>query len=158
MSLRDLDERLTALQETTTQLRELIDRLAKLDFQPGAGLPLDMDDESSVSGELSAEIGQILRNGLEEQELLTEEVQFVRPEGAEKMRLREGVERLGSELARYAHQNAILALQICGSCLLPIYMALPHFVYTSRIHNSKIICHLVAEPISEKPASPHAIT
>ncbi|KAG6113925.1 hypothetical protein E4U13_003620 [Claviceps humidiphila] len=99
MSLRDLDERLTALQETTTQLRELIDRLAKLDFQPGAGLPLDMDDESSVSGELSAEIGQILRNGLEEQELLTEEVQFVRPEGAEKMRLREGVERLGSELA-----------------------------------------------------------
>ncbi|KAG6129194.1 hypothetical protein E4U28_007878 [Claviceps purpurea] len=99
MSLQGLDERLTALQETTTQLRELIDRLAKLDFQPGAGLPLDMDDESSVSGELSAEIGQILRNGLEEQELLTEEVQFVRPEGAEKMRLREGVERLGSELA-----------------------------------------------------------
>ncbi|KAG6044197.1 hypothetical protein E4U39_003607 [Claviceps sp. Clav50 group G5] len=99
MSLRGLDERLTALQETTTQLRELIDRLAKLDFQPGAGLPLDMDDESSVSGELSAEIGQILRNGLEEQELLTEEVQFVRPEGAEKIRLREGVERLGSELA-----------------------------------------------------------
>ncbi|KAG6185480.1 hypothetical protein E4U36_001290 [Claviceps purpurea] len=99
MSLRGLDERLTALQETTTQLRELIDRLAKLDFQPGAGLPLDMDDESSVSGELSAEIGQILRNGLEEQELLTEEVQFVRPEGAEKMRLREGVERLGTELA-----------------------------------------------------------
>ncbi|KAG5947364.1 hypothetical protein E4U60_003217 [Claviceps pazoutovae] len=99
MSLRGLDERLTALQETTTQLRELIDRLAKLDFQPGAGLPLDMDDESSVSGELSAEIGQILRNGLEEQELLTEEVQFVRPEGAEKMRLREGVQRLGSELA-----------------------------------------------------------
>ncbi|KAG6271479.1 hypothetical protein E4U47_003009 [Claviceps purpurea] len=99
MSLRGLDERLTALQETTTQLRELIDRLAKLDFQPGAGLPLDMDDESSLSGELSAEIGQILRNGLEEQELLTEEVQFVRPEGAEKMRLREGVERLGTELA-----------------------------------------------------------
>ncbi|KAG6056721.1 hypothetical protein E4U17_001998 [Claviceps sp. LM77 group G4] len=99
MSLRGLDERLTALQETTTQLRELIDRLAKLDFQPGAGLPLDTDDESSVSGELSAEIGQILRNGLEEQELLTEEVQFARPEGAEKMRLREGVERLGSELA-----------------------------------------------------------
>ncbi|KAG5936792.1 hypothetical protein E4U59_004802 [Claviceps monticola] len=99
MSLRGLDERLTALQETTTQLRELIDRLAKLDFQPGAGLPLDMDDERSVSGELSAEIGQILRNGLEEQELLTEEVQFVRPEGAEKMRLREGVQRLGSELA-----------------------------------------------------------
>ncbi|KAG5959451.1 hypothetical protein E4U58_004973 [Claviceps cyperi] len=99
MSLRGLDERLTALQETTTQLRELIDRLAKLDFQPGAGLPLDMDDESSVSGELSAEIGQILRNGLEEQELLMEGIQFVRPEGAEKMRLREGVERLGSELA-----------------------------------------------------------
>ncbi|KAG5999558.1 hypothetical protein E4U54_001796 [Claviceps lovelessii] len=97
MSLRGLEERLTALQETTTQLRELIDRLAKLEFQPGA-VPLDADDESSVSGELSAEIGQILRNGLDEQELLWGEVEFVRPEGVEKSRLREGIERLGAEL------------------------------------------------------------
>ncbi|KAG5979853.1 hypothetical protein E4U55_004705 [Claviceps digitariae] len=97
MSLQGLEERLTALQETTTQLREQIDRLAKLEFQPGA-VPLDADDESSVSGELSAEIGQILRNGLDEQELLTEEVNFVRPEGPEKTRLREGIERLGAEL------------------------------------------------------------
>lgn len=100
MSLRVLEERLTALQETTTQLRELIDRLADLDFHPGA-VPQDIDDESSVSGELSAEIGQMLRNGLDEQELLTEEAKFVRPEGAEKARLKEGVERLGAELARY---------------------------------------------------------
>ncbi|KAG5948392.1 hypothetical protein E4U53_006303 [Claviceps sorghi] len=98
MSLRGLEERLTALQETTTQLRELIDRLAKLEFQPGA-VPLDADDESSVSGELSAEIGQMLRTGLDEQELLTEEVLFARPEGEEKTRLREGIARLGAELA-----------------------------------------------------------
>ncbi|KAK2593914.1 Protein transport protein sec20 [Conoideocrella luteorostrata] len=98
MSLEGLDERLTALQETTTQLRELIDRLATLDFQPGS-VPQGTDEESSVSGELSAEIGQILRNGLDEQELLNEEVKYVRPEGAEKGRLKEGVERLGAELA-----------------------------------------------------------
>ncbi|GAB0138887.1 hypothetical protein EsDP_00007109 [Epichloe bromicola] len=97
MSLKGLEERLTALQETTTQLRELIDRLAKLEFQPGA-VPQATGEESSVSGELSAEIGQTLRNGLDEQELLQEEVNFVRPEGAEKARLREGIERLGAEL------------------------------------------------------------
>ncbi|KAG6010658.1 hypothetical protein E4U21_005156 [Claviceps maximensis] len=110
MSLRGLEERLTALQETTTQLRELIDRLAKLEFQPGA-VPLDTDDESSVSGELSAEIGQVLRNGLDEHELLTEEVKFVRPEGGETARLREGIERLGAELVscRGQFRNARLS-------------------------------------------------
>lgn len=99
MSLEGLQERLTALQETTTQLRELIDRLAHLEFQPGS-VPQGTDEESSVSGELSAEIGQLLRNGLDEQELLKEEVKFVRPEGADKARLSDGVERLGVELIR----------------------------------------------------------
>ncbi|KAG5921776.1 hypothetical protein E4U42_005705, partial [Claviceps africana] len=98
MSLRGLEERLTALQETTAQLRGLIDRLAKLEFQPGA-VPLDADDDSSASGELSAEIGQMMRSGLDEQELLREEVSFARPDGVEKTRLREDVERLGAELA-----------------------------------------------------------
>ncbi|OAQ72403.1 Sec20 domain-containing protein [Pochonia chlamydosporia 170] len=98
MSIAALQERLTALQETTTQLRELIDRLAHLDFQPGS-VPQGTDEESSVSGELSEEIGQLLRNGLDEQELLQEEVKFARPEGVEKTGLRESVDRLASELA-----------------------------------------------------------
>lgn len=99
MSLEGLQERLTALQETTTQLRDLIDRLANLKFQPGA-VPLGTDEESSVSGELSAEIGQILRSGLEEQELLREEVRYLRPEGHDKARLQDGVDRVGGDLAR----------------------------------------------------------
>ncbi|UNI14846.1 Protein transport protein sec20 [Purpureocillium takamizusanense] len=110
MSLERLQERLTALQETTSQLRDLIDRLAGLKFQPGS-VPLGTDEEDSPSGELSAEIGQILRGGLEEQELLREEARFARPDGHDKTRLTEGVERLGGELAscRAAFRRARLA-------------------------------------------------
>ncbi|KJZ72589.1 hypothetical protein HIM_07948 [Hirsutella minnesotensis 3608] len=110
MSLHVLQQRLTALQETTAQLRELIDRLANLKFQPGS-VPLDTEEENSPSGELSAEIGLVLRTGLEEQELLQEEVKYARPEGHDKARLQEGVERLGTQLSsqRSAFRKARLA-------------------------------------------------
>lgn len=97
MSFQSLQERLAALQETTSQLKELIDRLADLKFQPGS-VPLDASEEGSVSGELSAEIGNLLRDGDDERELLQEEVEFLRHE--DKARLRDGVERQGQELDR----------------------------------------------------------
>lgn len=100
MSFEGLQERLTALQESTSQLRELIDRLAHLEFQPGS-VPLGTEEESSVSGELSAEIGQVLRTGIEDQELLHEEIHYLKPEGHDKARLRDGAERVGQELVRY---------------------------------------------------------
>lgn len=100
MSFEGLQERLAALQETTAQLKGFIDRLANLKFQPGS-VPLGAEEENSVSGELSAEIGQTLRTGLEEQELLLEEVRYVRPDGHQKSRLQDEVERVGKELARY---------------------------------------------------------
>ncbi|QUC17687.1 uncharacterized protein UV8b_01928 [Ustilaginoidea virens] len=96
MSPDSLQARLAALQETTTQLRQLIDRLATLDFQT----PRWVDEEPSTGDELAAEIGQMLRTGVDEQELLSEEIKFVRPEGAEKAALRDGIERLGAELSR----------------------------------------------------------
>ena len=99
MSLESLHERLTALQETTSQLKQLVDRLAKLEFQPGS-VPPETDEENSISGELSAEIGQLLRNGIDDQELLKEEVKFARPEGSDKARLQDGVDRAGVDLAR----------------------------------------------------------
>lgn len=101
MSFEGLQERLTALQETTTQLKELIDRLATLKFQPGS-VPLTTDEESSESGELSAEITSTLRDGEEEQELLQEEVEFLRGAEHDKDRLKENVEKIGKELARYS--------------------------------------------------------
>lgn len=97
MSFQGLQERLSALQESTSQLKELIDRLADLKFQPGS-VPLDASEESSVSGELSAEIRNLLRDGEEENELLLEEVECLRHE--HKSRLRDGVERQGQELDR----------------------------------------------------------
>ncbi|KAG7421600.1 Protein transport protein SEC20 [Fusarium oxysporum f. sp. rapae] len=97
MSFEGLQERLTALQETTTQLKELIDRLATLKFQPGS-VPLTTDEESSESGELSAEITSTLRDGEEEHELLQEEVEFLRGAEHDKDRLKESVEKIGKEL------------------------------------------------------------
>lgn len=97
MSFERLQERLNTLQETTAQLRELIDRLANLKFQPGS-VPLATDEENSVSGELSGEIASTLRDGEDEQELLQEEIEYVRGAEHEKARLRDGVEKLGKEL------------------------------------------------------------
>ncbi|KAJ4271853.1 Protein transport protein sec20 [Fusarium torreyae] len=97
MSFEGLQERLTALQETTTQLKELVDRLATLKFQPGS-VPLTTDEESSESGELSVEITSTLRDGEEEHELLQEEVEFMRGAEHDKDRLKEGIEKIGKEL------------------------------------------------------------
>lgn len=114
MSFDALQERLAALQETTAQVKELIDRLATLNFQPGS-VPLgnpngeannDDDDDENVATELSAEINQILREEEEELELLVEELADLRggKEGSEaarrKERLREGVERLEGAVKR----------------------------------------------------------
>ncbi|OHE98911.1 hypothetical protein CORC01_05807 [Colletotrichum orchidophilum] len=104
MSFEGLQERLTALQETTTQLKELIDRLQNIEFQPGS-VPLGgTDEENSVSAELSSEISQILREEEDELELLGEEVEDLRDgrPGSEvehtKTRLKDGVERLKQEI------------------------------------------------------------
>ncbi|KAF9879916.1 hypothetical protein CkaCkLH20_02727 [Colletotrichum karsti] len=103
MSFEGLQERLTALQETTSQLKELIDRLQNLKFQPGS-VPLGADEDSTVSAELSSEISQILREEEEELELLGEEVEDLRAgrPGNEaehtKTRLKDGLDRLRQEL------------------------------------------------------------
>lgn len=97
MSFEGLQERLTALQETTIQLKELIDRLGTLKFQPGS-VPLTTDEDNSESGELSAEITSTLRDGEEEHELLQEEVEFLRGAEHDKARLKESVEKIGKEL------------------------------------------------------------
>ncbi|KAK4141612.1 protein transport protein sec20 [Dichotomopilus funicola] len=102
-SFESLQERLAALQETTTQLRELIDRLANISFQPGS-VPLSSSDEDNVATELSAEIHQVLREEEEDLELLQEEIIDLRAgrPGSEaehrKTRLREGAQRLQAEL------------------------------------------------------------
>ncbi|KAL2184161.1 hypothetical protein L209DRAFT_781778 [Thermothelomyces heterothallicus CBS 203.75] len=98
-----LQERLAALQETTAQLRELIDRLANVQFQPGS-VPLSTSDEDNVATELSTEITQILREEEEDLELLQEEIVDLRSgrPGSEaehrKARLKDGAQRLQAEL------------------------------------------------------------
>ncbi|KAI1133545.1 Sec20-domain-containing protein [Nemania abortiva] len=99
----DLQGRLTVLQDATNQLKELIDRLANFDFQPGS-VPLGAADDENVGSELSSEINQILREQEEELELLQEEIIDIRPGKSastlqhDKDRLKDGAERLEQEL------------------------------------------------------------
>ncbi|KAH7364560.1 protein transport membrane glycoprotein-like protein Sec20 [Rhexocercosporidium sp. MPI-PUGE-AT-0058] len=76
MSFQIISERLKALQESNTQLKELIERLATINFQPGS-VPLGGDDdgEENVMQELAAEIHQLIREEEEDFELLNEEVE-----------------------------------------------------------------------------------
>ncbi|RQM06947.1 hypothetical protein DH86_00000069, partial [Scytalidium sp. 3C] len=59
------------LQESNTQLKELIDRLADLKFQPGS-VPLDNED-GNIMTELAGEIQQMLKEQDEDFELLQEQ-------------------------------------------------------------------------------------
>ncbi|TLS29510.1 hypothetical protein PpBr36_01119 [Pyricularia pennisetigena] len=110
MSLRTLQERLVQLQETTSQIRTLIDRLGNLKLQPGS-VPLGDEsdshyDDGNVVAELGVEITQGLRDAEEELDLLREEVADLKPgrDGSEaqkdRNRLRESADRLGAELKR----------------------------------------------------------
>ncbi|KAM7209077.1 Sec20 domain containing protein [Naviculisporaceae sp. PSN 640] len=138
-SFDKIQDRLTALQETTNQVKELIQQLATIKFQPGS-VPLpksisstnltddnDPDsDENNVATELTAEISQILREEEEELELLQEEVIDIPSANPgsdahhRKNRLKETVQRLESEIrschssfrkAQLSARNNLLAAQ-----------------------------------------------
>lgn len=79
MSFESLSERLTTLQESTRQARELIGRLETIKFEPGS-ITLDSDDDN-VLQELSAEISQVLKDQDEDYELLQEAVLSELPVG-----------------------------------------------------------------------------
>jgi protein transport protein SEC20 len=105
MSFESLLERLTALQESNAQLKDLIDRLATIKFQPGS-IPLDNED-GNVAAELTAEIHQTIKEQDEDFEMLQEEVYDMdsgRP-GSElqdqKITLDQGVKRGVQELKMY---------------------------------------------------------
>ncbi|KAL6867852.1 Sec20 domain-containing protein [Trichoderma novae-zelandiae] len=140
MSLESLQERLTALQETTAQLRDLIDRLANVEFAPGS-VPLTIEEEGSVSGELSAEAGLMLRTGLEEQQLLCEEAKYLRRGGHEKERLEDGIERVGGELAS------------CRSSLRKARLSAKKSLERARRQERELLVQSLAEAVSETNTS-----
>jgi protein transport protein SEC20 len=118
MSFEGLQERLTALQETTSQLRQLIDNLANTTFEPGS-VPQGSSEEGTLSSDSSLEINHILKEEDDELELLQEEIEYL-PSGRagseadhQRARLKDSVQRLGQELSRYgisyesAHERAL---------------------------------------------------
>jgi protein transport protein SEC20 len=76
-----LTTRLAALTESNKSAGQLIQRLAKLDFQPGSQ-PLD-GEEGDVRLELSAEIHETLKGIEDELELLRQEVEDVLQQGTQ---------------------------------------------------------------------------
>ena len=72
MSFQIVSERLKVLQESNLQLKDLIDRLANLKFQPGS-IPLD-EEEDNVKVELTVEIQQIIKDQEEDLTILQEDV------------------------------------------------------------------------------------
>lgn len=72
MSFETVSERLAVLQESNAQLKDLIERLRTIKFEPGS-IPVD-SDEDNVLSELTSEIQQTLKDQREDFELLQEEV------------------------------------------------------------------------------------
>lgn len=111
MSFESLNARISALQETTKHVSILIERLRKLDFQPGS-LPLDLNDneeEGNVVVELSQEIKESLREETETRELLEQEVRDFPggKQGSHAGLLKEGLEHILSKAQRdIAQSNA----------------------------------------------------
>jgi protein transport protein SEC20 len=97
MSFQAVSDRLKDLQESNAQLKELIERLATIDFQPGS-IPLG-DDEDNVVVELTTEIQQIVKDQDEEFELLLEEVLDL-DAGREGSELRQQQKELDAQVRR----------------------------------------------------------
>lgn len=101
----DLVTRLTNLSESNRAVGHLVQRLAKLDFQPGSQPLHSTDDEGDVRLELSAEIHDTLKGIEEELELLRQEVDDVTQQGGPAGRRRDSTKenernRLAVLLAR----------------------------------------------------------
>ena len=110
MSLEGVSQRLNELQETNRQLRDLIERLATLKFQPGS-IPLMNDEDDSVMGELKSEIRQVIREQFDDFALLKEDVielnriKFSSDGQAQRSRLEHAVQRSEDELKSYAKSS-----------------------------------------------------
>jgi len=109
--LQSLSARLDALADTLKTTRQLVNRLAKLGFQPGS-TPLE-SEEGDVRAELSSDIHESLKQHEEDLELLKQEVADLtgpeRPSHSKreserdraKSRLSVQVVRLGEDLKQY---------------------------------------------------------
>lgn len=94
-----LIKRLATLSERNKAAGHLIQRLGKLDFQPGSQ-PLDGSDDGDVRLELSAEIHETLKSIEEELELLRQEVEDVTQQSVAVGRRRDSTKE--SERSRLA--------------------------------------------------------
>ncbi|KUJ24000.1 Sec20-domain-containing protein [Mollisia scopiformis] len=108
MSFEAVSDQLKILKEVNAQLKDLIDRLANINFQPGS-VPLDEGDEN-VATELTSEIQQTIKDQDEDFELLLEEVHDLNSGMDNREELLSNVTRAIAELKLY--QSAFRKAQI----------------------------------------------
>jgi protein transport protein SEC20 len=115
MSFEAVSQRLNELQETNRQLKDLIERLATIKFQPGS-IPLKNEEDDSVLGELKSEIRQIIREQFDDFALLKEDaidlnrVKHNSELQAQKSGLEQAIQRAENELKAYAR----ISLELCS--------------------------------------------
>lgn len=102
MSLESLQLRLSALQESTAQLRKLIDQLDDINKlgSPADTHFVDVSDAETSSEEISADIKKLLRDGEDNTEALAGELEFYQPEGPHKDELQEATDAVGKDLRK----------------------------------------------------------
>ncbi|KAL3423564.1 hypothetical protein PVAG01_05311 [Phlyctema vagabunda] len=146
MSFEALSERLSALQETNAQLRQYVERLANLKFQPGS-IPLN-NDEGNVVDELASEIQQTIREQDEDFELLQEEVYDI------------AAGRPGSEVAsRKAAldgtvKRAIQELQACQTDFRKAQLKAKRNIEAARKEERILLAQSYAKPRTSNSSSP----
>ncbi|KAK4461849.1 hypothetical protein QBC42DRAFT_269070 [Cladorrhinum samala] len=140
-----LQERLSALQETTNSLKELIKRLATIEFQPGS-VPLTNSSEDNVASELSAEIISILREEEDDLELRQEEIidlRTTKQTESRKIRLKEAASRIEEELK--ACHKSFRAAQLSAQSSLR---------QAQKVERSLLLASFVPPPPPAQPNHP----
>ncbi|KAF4631273.1 hypothetical protein G7Y89_g6856 [Cudoniella acicularis] len=148
MSFEAVSQRLTALLESKAQLKDLINRLATIKFQPGS-IPLDNEEGNAVS-ELTLEIQQTLKDQDEDFEILQEEVLDLNPgrPGSELEQQRDGLDQ--------AVKRAMKELKICQSAFRKSQLAAKRNLQEAQRAERELLIQSYINPPSDSsgPSSP----
>jgi hypothetical protein len=143
-----LTSRLNNISESNKSILQLIQRLSKLDFQPGS-VPLN-SEEGDIRLELSAEIHESLKSCEEELELLRQEVEDVVQRPGSTVRRRDSVRE--SETSRLA----VLLARLTEDLKSYVASTASSSKYFTLTHTHVVHGHNTAKPNSQPNATPTA--
>ncbi|KAH8657642.1 Sec20-domain-containing protein [Tricladium varicosporioides] len=148
MSFEAVSERLAALQDSNVQLRDLINRLTSIKFQPGS-VPVESEEGNAIT-ELTLEIQQTIKDQDEDFEILQEEVCDLNS-GRPDSELRQNKDSLNQAVKR-----AIKELQSCQSAFRKAQLiAKRNLVEAQKAERELLLQSYLSPPSdSSSPTSP----